>query len=102
MLRVGLREDMGFAARCNKSNRWADANEGHPSDLLRLPPKKEEPERLVPALPLSPMMGYLRAIITSLPECDGWLATSSLVSGLGALSIMPVLPCSPQISVRKY
>ena len=47
--------------------------------------EEEEPERWFPALGLSPMMDYLRAIITSLPEGQGWFASSSLVTGLGAL-----------------
>jgi hypothetical protein len=44
---------------------------------------------------------YLRAISTSLPEGDCLLAISSFVSGLGARSLKPVLPGSPQIWVRK-
>ena len=64
--------------------------------------KKPRAGTMVPALGLVPLMRYLRAISTSLPEGDGLLAISSFVSGLGARNFKPALPCTPQIWVRKY
>jgi hypothetical protein len=86
----------GFAPR---SAAW-DGLSGLPPDLETR--EKRRAGTLFPALRSGPLVRYLRAISTSLPEGDGWLAISSFVSGLGARSLKPVLPCSPQIWVRKY
>ena len=51
---------------------------------------------------LGPLMCYLRAISTSLPEGDGSLAISGFVASLGTRNFKPALPCTPQIWVRKY
>jgi hypothetical protein len=45
---------------------------------------------------------YLRAISTCFGEGDGSLAISSFISALGARTLKPMLPSSPQIWFRKY